>query len=81
MTLVEPPELGGEAMSGEPQYGLMSNWIGVVPVVLVVTFSWLLNGETRYCGMLSPPWIGSVPSVLVADCPSYVVCEFVRGSS
>src|SRR5215471_6037081 len=40
VTLVLPPELVGERMSGAPQYGPRSSSIGVEPVVLAVTLSW-----------------------------------------
>src|SRR5947199_8881338 len=68
-------------MSGEPQYGARSNASGVVPVVLVFTFSWLLNGGTTYCGRVESKVPGSVPEVGSADTPAYGVCVVVRGSS
>ena len=73
--------LAGEAMSGEPQNGLVSNMIGVEPVVLASSVSWLLNGGTTYCGMESSKVIGSVPDVSSSETPSYGVCDVVRGSS
>ena len=81
MTLVVPPELVGERTSGAPQYGLMSNLIGVEPVVLASTFSRVLNGGTTYPGMLSSKVIGSEPEGSVAETPAYGVCVVVRGSS
>ena len=82
VTLVVPgAELAGEAMFGDPQYGARSNARGVVPVVLVFTFSWLLNGGTTYCGRVESKVTGSVPDVGSVDTPAYGVCVVVRGSS
>src|SRR5215472_2408368 len=82
VTLVVPGAvLTGEAMSGEPQNGLVSNEIGVLPVVLASSFNWLLNGGTTYSGMVSSKVTGSVPDGFSSDTPSYGVCVVVRGSS
>src|SRR5690348_15983084 len=82
VTLVVPGAvLAGEAMSGEPQNGLRSNAIGVGPVVLASTLSWVLNGGTTYSGTVSSKVIGKVPEVSASETPGYGVCEVVRGSS